>query len=49
MHNVHALYMFVPFADKMCVFSAKVTSEGDTSNSKHVLHYLSLYSSVVSQ
>ena len=37
----------LPFTDEMSVFAAKVTSEGDTSDPKHVLHYLPLVTSVV--
>ena len=39
----------LPFADEVSVLSAEVTSEGDTSDSKHVLHYLPLITSVVGQ
>ena len=44
-----SVYEFIclPFADEMSVLTAKVTGEGDTSDSKHVLHYLPLVTSVV--
>lgn len=42
-------HTYIPFANEMSVFSAKMTSKRDTSDPKHVLHYLSLNSGVVSQ
>ena len=39
----------LPFANEVSVFTTKVTSEGDTSDPKHVLHYLPLVTSVVGQ
>ena len=42
-------FCFLPFADKVSVLSAEVTSKGDTGDSEHVLHYLPLITRIVGQ